>query len=76
MVTTRHNHPTWAGTRAALMQLIADRLRQQAMADGDDDGSLRYYAVALDHMAASLIVGADFTSSPRFDDDEIPYLLH
>ena len=53
------------------MQLIAERLRQQAKIDGDDDGSLEYYATALDQMATSLIVGADLMLSPESDDDHL-----
>lgn len=74
----QHDHSIWAGRRAALMQLIAERLRQQAKLDGDNDGSLEYYATALDQMAASLIVGADLMSTPGNDDDHLfgNYSIH
>ncbi len=67
----QRDHSIWAGRRAALMQLIAERLRQQATLDGDDDGSLEYYATALDQMAASLIVGVDLMSAPGNADDHL-----
>ena len=67
----QQDHSIWAGRRAALMQLIAERLRQQAKIDGDDDGSLEHYATALDQMATSLIFGADLMSSSESDDDRM-----